>query len=204
MPIRTNRGRAAVYRRLWGWPLRSPRHLAMAIIGFAALVAVVSIVIDNAVVERTGRGPAAGAPTTTVASGAGNQVGVLPPPGTSTPLPTKAPSPTPAAGTTAPVNPNAQLVADMWVDAFSAFEPGRTTKERWLEGLKPHTSNEMFPQLESVDPVDVPVVVDQPVKAVKSFTDSVEFEAPLEDGKLYVVVARLPEGWKVHKFDKVG
>ena len=32
MPIRTNRGRAAVYRRLWGWPLRSPRHLVVALI----------------------------------------------------------------------------------------------------------------------------------------------------------------------------
>ncbi|GAA1306737.1 hypothetical protein [Saccharothrix xinjiangensis] len=203
MPIRTNRGRTAVYRRLWGWPLRSPRHLAMAIIGFAAVVAATSVLIDNAVGPGKGRGPAATAPSTTVASGAGNQVGVLPPPRTSTPLPTKAPSPTPG-GATVPVNPNAQLVADMWVDAFSDFEPGRTTKERWLEGLRPHTSNEVFPQLESVDPVDVPVVIDQPVKAVKSFTDSVEFEAPLEDGKLYVVVVRLPEGWKVHKFDKVG
>ncbi|MFT7840859.1 hypothetical protein Q5530_32380 [Saccharothrix sp. BKS2] len=203
MPIRTNRGRTAVYRRLWGWPLRSPRHLAVAIIGFAALVAAAGIVIDNAVGTRPGTGPRSAATSTTAASGAGNQVGVLPPARTTTPLPTKAPSPTPQ-GTTVPVNPNAQLVADMWVDAFASFEPGRTSKEQWLAGLQPHTSNEVFPQLESVDPVEVPVVIDQPVTPVKSFTDSVEFEAALEDGKLYVVVVRLPEGWRVHKFDKVG
>lgn len=38
MPIRTNRGRAAVYRRVWGWPLRSPRHLA-ATLGVVAVLA---------------------------------------------------------------------------------------------------------------------------------------------------------------------
>lgn len=201
MPIRTNRGRTAVYRRLWGWPLRSPRHLVAAIVGFLALVAAISIVIDNAVGARSG--PVAGTTSTTAtASGGGNQVGVLPT-ATSTPLPTKAPSPTPA-GTTAPVNPTAALTADAWIDAFSRFEPGKTTKEKWLEGLKPHTSEELFPRLESIDPVNVPVVIDQPVKAVKSFTDSVEFEAALEDGKLVVTVAKLPEGWRVHEYDKVG
>lgn len=29
MPVRTNRGRAAVYRKLWAWPLRSLRRLMM-------------------------------------------------------------------------------------------------------------------------------------------------------------------------------
>ena len=38
MPIRTNRGRAAVYRRLWGWPLRSPRHLIGLVVVVLALV----------------------------------------------------------------------------------------------------------------------------------------------------------------------
>ncbi|QFZ16860.1 hypothetical protein [Saccharothrix syringae] len=203
MPIRTNRGRAAVYRRLWGWPLRSPRHLGAAIVGFAAAVIAISVLLDNAVGARGGgAGPATTTASTTVASGPGNQVGVLPTV-TSTPLPTKAPSPTPA-GTSAPVDPNALLVADMWVDAFGDFEPGRTTKEKWLEELRPYTSNELFPRLESIDPVNVPVVIDQPVKAVRSFTDSVEFEAPLEDGKLVVTVAKLPEGWRVHEYDKVG
>src|SRR2546430_11721460 len=30
MPVRTDRGRAVIYRRIWGWPLRSPRRLALA------------------------------------------------------------------------------------------------------------------------------------------------------------------------------
>ncbi|MEU4765360.1 hypothetical protein AB0H12_19085 [Actinosynnema sp. NPDC023794] len=202
MPIRTNRGRAAVYRRLWGWPLRSPRHLVASIVGVTVLVTTISVVIPNAIKPRQGGGTAGTTSTVVTGGSGGNQVGVLPN-ATSSALPTKAQSPT-AAPTSAPVNPNAQLVADMWVDAFSAFEPGKTTKEQWLAGLKPHTSNEKFPALESVDPVNVPAVIDQPVKAIKSFTESAEFEARLEDGKLIVTVAKLPEGWVVTEWTKVG
>ncbi|KOX17292.1 hypothetical protein ADK67_38780 [Saccharothrix sp. NRRL B-16348] len=201
MPIRTNRGRAAVYRRLWGWPLRSPRHLVASIVGVTVLVTTISVVIPNAIKPQP-TGSTAGTTSTVVTGGNGTQVGVLPTV-TSTALPTKAQSPT-AAPSSAPVNPNAQLVADMWVDAFSAFQPGKTTKEQWLAGLKPHTSNEKFPALESVDPANVPAVIDEPVKAIKSFTASAEFEARLEDGKLIVTVAKLPEGWVVTDWTKVG
>ncbi len=202
MPIRTNRGRTAVYRRLWGWPLRSPRHLVASIVGVVVVVTTISVVIPNAINPRPS-GSTAGT-TSTVATGGsgGNQVGVLPST-TSAPLPTKAPSPT-AAPSSAPVNPNAQLVADMWVDAYGAFEVGKTTKDKWLAGLKPHTSEELFPRLASIEPANVPVVIDQPVKPIKSFTDSAEFEAQLENGKLVVTVVKLPEGWRVHEFDKVG
>ncbi|MEU4448138.1 hypothetical protein AB0K14_23910 [Actinosynnema sp. NPDC050801] len=202
MPIRTNRGRTAVYRRLWGWPLRSPRHLAASIVGVVVLVTTISVVIPNAIKPRPGGGTAGTTSTVPTGGSGGNQVGVLPS-ATAGTLPTKAPSPT-AAPTSAPVNANAQLVADMWVDAFGSFEPGKTTKEKWLAGLKPHTSEELFPRLESIEPANVPVVIDQPLKPIKSFTDSAEFEAQLESGKLVVTVVKLPEGWRVHEFDKVG
>lgn len=202
MPIRTNRGRAAVYRRLWGWPLRSPRHLVAAIVGVIVLITTISVVIPNAVAPKSNGGLPATTSTTQTSGSGGNQIGVLPTV-TSSSLPTKAASPT-AAPTSAPVNPNAQAIADIWVDAFSRFEPGKTTKEQWLAGLKKSTSNEMFPRLASVDPANVPVVIDQPLKAIKSSTDSAEFEAALEEGKLIVTVAKLPEGWVVTEWTKVG
>ncbi|MGM1058894.1 hypothetical protein [Saccharothrix sp. Mg75] len=202
MPIRTNRGRTAVYRRLWGWPLRSPRHLATAVVLFLALVGVVGIVIPQALGRRSAAGPATTTSTTGPTSAGGNQIGVLPTVTTS-PLPTKAPSPTPA-GTSVPVDTNARLVADMWIDAYANFTPGKTTKEQWLEGLKGVTADELFPRLQSVEPANVPVVIDQAVTPARSFADSAEFEAKLESGKLVVTVARLPEGWRVQKYTKVG
>ena len=42
MPIRTNRGRVAVYRKLWGWPMRSPQHLiATALVVLAVVLSIV-------------------------------------------------------------------------------------------------------------------------------------------------------------------
>ncbi|GAA3870661.1 hypothetical protein GCM10022243_40020 [Saccharothrix violaceirubra] len=199
MPIRTNRGRAAVYRRLWGWPLRSPRHLAVTIIGFAVLIAVVSVVVPNAIESKTTAAGTTSAPPTT---GAG-QVGVLPASGaTTTPPPTKAASPT-SAPPTAAVAPEAQIVAENWAEAFVSFKPG-TTKEAWLKGLESYTSTEFFPQLASIDPANAPTVIKGVVKSTKSFTDSVEFEVPLESGKLLLTVVKRPEGWRVHRYDKVG
>ncbi|ROP38297.1 hypothetical protein [Saccharothrix texasensis] len=202
MPIRTNRGRTAVYRRLWGWPLRSPRHLITSIVGVFVVVTTISVVIPNAIKPPPRGGTAGTTSTVTTGSSGGNQVGVLPT-ATSTALPTKAQSPT-AAPSSAPVNSNAAAVATAWVDAFSRFEPGKTTKEQWLDGLDRWTADEVFPRLQSVEPANVPVVLDKTVRTIKSFTDSAEFEAKLEEGKLIVTVAKLPEGWVVTDWTKVG
>ena len=75
MPIRTNRGRAAVYRRLWGWPLRSPRHLAASIIIFVVLVVTLGVIIPK-VLDRKATDPSAGRADLDVV--AGTQVGQLP------------------------------------------------------------------------------------------------------------------------------
>ena len=38
MPVRTQHGRAQVYRRVWGAPLRSPHRLALLAVAVLALV----------------------------------------------------------------------------------------------------------------------------------------------------------------------
>jgi len=200
MPIRTNRGRTAVYRRLWGWPLRSPRHLVMTIVLLVAAITTTGVVADRVVGARS----TAAGPTTTTAPVApgGNQVGVLPSAGTTSPLPTKAPSPT-AAPSSAPVTPDAQLVAESWIEAW-LDHPAGVTNAKWLEGLEPWTSDELLPTLRSVDPANVPKEIKGRVTASRSTTDSVDFEADLETGKLVLTVAKLPEGWRVHKYSRVG
>jgi len=37
LPIRTHRGRAAVYRMFWGWPVRSPKHLAATVLALVVI-----------------------------------------------------------------------------------------------------------------------------------------------------------------------
>src|SRR5215470_16242342 len=56
MPIRTNRGRAAVYRRLWGFPLRSPRHLAGTAIAVAVLIIAIGIIVPQLLGNKGGGG----------------------------------------------------------------------------------------------------------------------------------------------------
>lgn len=52
MPIRTHRGRAAVYRRLWGWPLRSPKHLVGAVVLIGVVVTAVGFLLPEQTTVR--------------------------------------------------------------------------------------------------------------------------------------------------------
>ncbi|GGP61533.1 hypothetical protein [Saccharothrix coeruleofusca] len=202
MPIRTNRGRAAVYRRLWGWPLRSPNHLVATIVGFAALVATLSVVLPNTVGSKSATPPAGGS-TPAAPPPSGNQIGVLPSV-TSSPLPTKAPSPTtPPPSSAVQLPGDVQLTAENWVDAWVDHPPG-TSNEQWLKGLEPWTSKELLPTLQSVDPANVPNEIKGPITRTGATTDSADFEAALETGKLVLTVVKLPEGWRVHKYSRVG
>ncbi|MGH3988463.1 MAG: hypothetical protein ACRDTZ_14280, partial [Pseudonocardiaceae bacterium] len=58
MPIRTHRGRAAVYRTFWGWPVRSPRHL----VGTALALVLIAVGVGLALPE-SGVGPVRAAPS---------------------------------------------------------------------------------------------------------------------------------------------
>lgn len=204
MPIRTNRGRAAVYRRLWGWPLRSPNHLVVAIVAFAVLVFAISFIVPQAVSggskgAQQGGTAGSGSPT----SGPG-QVGVLPTTSASTPLPTKEPSPTATPSSAAP-DPNAQLVAENWALAW-VNHPKGITSEKWVDGLKEYTTDELLPNLRSVDPANVPSELKGQIKLVESHPNSAKFEVDLENGKLVMTVVKRadPEGWRVHEYTRAG
>ncbi|ACU34849.1 hypothetical protein KCV87_16150 [Actinosynnema pretiosum subsp. pretiosum] len=212
MPIRTNRGRAAVYRRLWGWPLRSPNHLAMTVVGFAALVVAASVLVPQ-LTDRGAQARQGGEvpPLSTSVGGQpgqGTQIGVLPtsttaPPQTKEPAPTR-PSPA-TTGSDVVVPAEAQLVVESWLDKW-ADHPAGTTNEKWLKGLEPFTSEELLPNLKSVDPALVPVVIKGEVKRISAGSASAEFEAEVETGKMVITVVKFPDpaGWRVHKYDKVG
>ena len=200
MPIRTNRGRAAVYRRLWAWPLRSPNHLIATIVGFAVVIILFSSVIPAMVKGSRGTGTTNGAVTTS--SQASGQVGVVPTGVPSISLPTKAPAPssTPAS---APADPNAELTAENWAHAWIT-RPADNKNATWLETLKEYTTDELLPQMATVDPANLPAALDGQVKVKESHSDSVVCEVGLKGGgTLQMTLVKRSDKWLVHKYDRV-
>lgn len=199
MPIRTNRGRAAVYRTLWGWPLRSPRHLVIALVLFAVAVIALGIIVprvlDTKPVSQTGAAP--------TSSTQPNQVGIIPPSGETSTLPTKLPSPANSAVPAQPV-PDAQLVAELWAETWIKPPPNNDVN-KWLEQLKPYTTDEFLAHMATIDPENVPDKITERVKPVKSTTSSIDFEVGTDLGKVRITLIKVqPDGkWRVNSYTKV-
>src|SRR4051812_34416773 len=128
MPIRTNRGRVAVYRRLWGWPMRSPRHLIATVLVVFAFVLTIGLIFPRLTGSGGGSagasaslGPDAGVTQPAVAGGPGG--GAAPggqttnSPGPTTSLPTRLSTP-PQTPTSAPPAQQALDVANTWAKAW--------------------------------------------------------------------------------------
>lgn len=196
MPIRTNRGRAAVYRRLWGWPLRSPRHLVASIIIFALLVVAIGVVIPK-LLDRQPRTPVAAGPSSSVQP---NQVGQLPSSGVS--LPTKLPPPTNAASA-APPAADAQLIAELWADNWIKPPPDNDVN-KWLAQLRPYTTEEFLAQMATVDPKNVPDKITKGVTPKRSTVSSADFEIVTDAGKVVITLIKLSptNEWRVNGYTK--
>ncbi|SFQ16328.1 hypothetical protein SAMN05421810_1053 [Amycolatopsis arida] len=199
MPIRTNRGRAAVYRRLWGWPLRSPAHLAGALVLFVALVVGLGIVLPKIFGDggagRTPPGAASSAERTGDTRGsavAGR-----------TPLPTRLTEPRETPTPAAP-DPDAMRVARQWAEAWVHHPEGMTT-EQWLDNLRPLTTPEYLPVMSTVELSNIPAgkVTGEPV-ATMSYTSSVEVEVPTDGPTLSITVVRTDAGWRVAHYEQAG
>jgi hypothetical protein len=196
MPIRTNRGRTAVYRRLWGWPLRSPRHLMGTLVFLAILVTALGIVLPKAV----GKPQAKASPTTGTTSITATPPGVAAPVPTSN-LPTRLSAPL-ATPTTAAANDDAVRVAKEWAAAW-VDHPAGITSEQWLAKLKPFTTEEYLPVMASVDPANIPAtkVTGEPSIGT-SYTSSVQLTIPTDGPKLAITVVNTNAGWRVADYDQ--
>ncbi|MGX7825076.1 hypothetical protein ACTG9Q_08275 [Actinokineospora sp. 24-640] len=201
MPIRTNRGRAAVYRKLWGWPLRSPRHLAIAAFIAALVITGAGIVIPKLTGSDTPR--AAGSPSTSATMGSnsrvvGSRVVQLPPdfgsesarPSQTRVEPTLTPSP-------AAADPRAVKVATDWAGAWVRHPEG-ITAEAWQDQLRPYTTEEYMVKLTSTDPRNIPAteVTGEP-RVVVSYQKSVVLEIPTDGPLLRLTTVETDAGWRV-------
>ncbi len=200
MPIRTNRGRAAVYRKLWGWPLRSPRHLAVAAFVAAVVITAAGIVIpklSGAEPTRTDPG-ATGATATSETHVFGSRTVVVPPPAGSAATETRVePTLTPSS---APAAPEALAVAADWAKAW-VDHPEGITPEAWREQLRPFTDAESMVKFDDVDPRNIPssAVTGEP-RVVVSYLKSVVVEVPTDDVLLRLTVVETDQGWKVSEY----
>lgn len=187
MPIRTHRGRAAVYRTVWGWPLRSPRHLAVAALVLAAVAVGIGIALPDEKTlplpqaQSTSDNPFDPASRTATAEAAA-----------------RAPSTTPV-----PQAPPAALqVAESWVRAFLNAPEG-ITAEQWAAQLRPYTTDEVFPELRTVDPANVPdAQVTGPPRTISSGSGSAEIDVPTTDVVVRLLLVSTPDGWRVSAFEQ--
>lgn len=196
MPIRTNRGRAAVYRRLWGWPMRSPTHLVGTVILVVALVIAAGLLVPRLVRDGGAGAASPNAPQATSDNVAPATEGSAEPTLDRETLPTRLSEPL-VTPTTAEPDPEALEVVKEWVAAWASV-PEDGDQDTWLEGLRPYTTEEFLPQLRTVDPanVDATKVVGEP-EVRESYPRSVTAEVTTDGPTLLVTVIETDDGWRV-------
>jgi hypothetical protein len=210
MPIRTNRGRVAVYRRIWGWPMRSPRHLIITLLVIAAFVLAVGLIIPR-LGGSGGGSPNAAAnlgsssnstqTTQNIGQGGAPQTTKTPVPTSS--LTTRLSGPT-QSPTTAAAAPAALDVASTWAKAW-VNHPQGISNQQWLDGLRPYTTEEQLAVMNTVEPANIraTAVTGNPT-VTSSYTSSVEVTVPTNAGTLKITVIATPQGWRVAGYDQAG
>ena len=194
MPIRTHRGRVAVYRTFWGWPVRSPRHLAGTVLALVVIAVGVGLVLPESETR-----PARAAPSSTP------RVTPLPPVSQLAAVPSPAPAGPPGLpAPSAPAPAVVLTVARSWVNAFLTAPKG-ISSERWAEQLRPHTTDEFLPELRSIDPVNVPAakIVGEP-RTVSSSASSAEVDVPTTAAVVRLLLVSTPTGWRVAGYHRAG
>ncbi len=183
MPIRTSRGRAAVYRTVWGWPLRSPLHLLGAAVAAVVAVAVV------AALPSSDRDPSVARPIGS--SQAAN--------------PFDPASRDSDANRSAPRAPAAALaVADSWVRAFLTVPDGITAPQ-WAEQLRPYSTDQAVAALLTVDPANVPVAqVTGAPRTVTVRIGAAEVDVPTSAAVVRVSLVTTSTGWRVARYEQAG
>lgn len=198
MPIRTHRGRAAVYRRFWGWPLRSPKHLVGAVVLVVVLGSVVGFLLPDP--------PPGAAPLDDDSGAVPSSVVQQPDPTEESVVDTGSPPsisvPTESPPQTEPSPEGLEVVRQWggrWVD-----HPEGTTQREWLEKLRPYTTEEFMGVMSTVEPANVTAteLTGQP-QPKNSTNTSMRVLLPTNGSTLRVHVVRTVEGWRVAGYDKV-
>lgn len=223
MPVRSHRGRNAVYRTIWAWPLRSWRHLAAT--GAAAIVIATVVGVTTTASDTGGGTTAPNADITLPTTSDRDYFTTRSRPSSTTPAPTTSPTggdlsgdPGSTPGTTAgprdggvtgTVPPAADgvtgavAVAEAWARAWVTHPPG-ISAEAWAAPMRPYTTPEYWPQLLTVAPETVPAsaVTGPPVVVPGSGATAADVDVPTDALVLRITVVRTPDGWRVVGYDE--
>jgi hypothetical protein len=194
VPIRTHRGRAAVYRKFWGWPVRSPRHLT----GTTLVVVVIAISVSLALPDKNRNTQARALPSGSPRTSSSALVATPPPADADGARATRPPAPS------GPAPAAALTVARAWVNAFLTVPKG-ITSERWIEQLRPFTTEELFPELRSVDPANVPAAqITEAPRTVSVSAGSAEVDVSTTGVVVRLLLVSTPAGWRVASYERAG
>jgi len=202
MPIRTNRGRAAVYRRVWGTPMRSPKHLAVTLVVLTLLLVTGGIVLPRLFDGSAGNG--------VMSQDGGYSSQHDTPVAHSRDLDERetAPPAAPQRQLEAPESvepaPRALTVAHDWAEAW-VDHPEETSKKEWLAALEPYTTREFLPQLKHIRLGNIPSseVTGAP-EPVSSHRKSLVVKLPTDGPVLLITVIDSDEGWRVSRYEQAG
>lgn len=199
MPIRTNRGRTAVYRRLWGWPLRSPRHLITTIIALIVLAVAAAIAVNNGIHRTAGNAVPPGGSSAVGTPSAGTSTAPAAP-ATTSPLQTRLSTPPETPRQVAPSSAGLSVIQS-WARAW-VNHPVGMTNQQWLAQLQPYTSPELLPQMSSIDLTNIQAtqVTGLPV-VVHSYPNSVEATLATNGGTLDITAINTGTTWQVSAYN---
>jgi hypothetical protein len=177
----------------------------VTLIAVAVLAIAIAVVTANA---NSGRHPTpagGGASDVLTTPALPSNFGSEPPTASATNVPsvTRLASP-PETPTSAPPAPAALSVIDAWGRAWVNHPVGMTNAQ-WLAQLKPYTTQEFLPVMDSVDVanIDATQITGQP-RATKSYTSSVEALLPTNGGELDITAIATPGGWLVSEYTEAG
>ena len=199
MPIRTPRGRSAAYRALWQWPLRSPARLGLTVVLLLAVVVGAVAGIGAVTVRSAGTAVASGGTTLTPQPAPAGRPAAPVTPTVLPPVPALTPSSLPLSAAPDPALSVAARWAAAWVD-----HPQGVSAQKWVDGLRPFTTDEYLGVLVGVDPANIPAtrVTGEP-RATKVASRSVQVTVPTNALTLDVLVVLTDEGWRVAGYDRV-
>jgi hypothetical protein len=90
------------------------------------------------------------------------------------------------------------------VQAFLTVPKG-ITAQQWVAQLRPFTTDDLFPELSSIDPANVPVAqITEAPRTASVSAGSAEVDVPTTAVVVRLLLVSTPAGWRVASYERAG